>query len=1165
MTDALDLLPVAGRYTRAVHIERDFATGIPALAGYQATPLVLQTLGRILDGLQPDAQDRALALTGIYGTGKSAFGLFLAHYLSTTVPTRQQLLEQHSTAVVFEGLVYAGPPLLPVLVSGTNRSLRQSILQTLRQALIQQTTLSATRPDLLDAMTTAIQDAAVDVQRVADLVEQTNQALPEHTPYGGTLLVIDELGQYLDYAFRQNEAPDLFVLQSLAEMAARSGQIPCVLVTILHQAFDSYATTAGTTQRTDWRKVQGRFADVTFQEPDHEMLRMIGHALCPDGTDLYLPERQAWAAQFTFLSEDLGLRPSSIPAEEWKHLLAQTCALHPLVLLMLPRLFRQLAQNERSLFSFLTSQEPWGLQEVLRTHRTNGVAAPVYRLPHLYAYVEAVMGVGLYTRSRGRRWAELAESLARLRDPDPLMHDVLTTIGTLSAFGQQQEVRASKRMIAFALYDTADEQRVSQPLQHLTDEQLITYRHHSDSYVLWEGSDLDLDMLVQEAMRSISDRTDIAALIQESTEPVPLVARKHSYQTGTVRHFTVRFVAVEDLPTSAPMTDQADGEVLSIVPADNEAFAIAQQWVRHPDRARAEETHRIAVLPRQVHALGHLLVEVTALRRVLETQPELDNDRVARRELASRLAEAQHALDQAIAWAYHPGHGVWWWQGEEQPVQTTRDLDNLLSQACDTTYHAAPHIWNELIVRHQLSSASAKARRNLVEAMLDHGHKPGLGLEGYPPERAIYESIFAESGIHREENERWGFGPPDPEKDRNLNLSPVWNAIQSYIDAAQHQPQAINTLFACIEAPPYGVKAGLVPLLFMAVYLANAGEITLYEHGTYVMVPDIAVFERLMRQPGYFSLRQTRAGGARMAVYERLAQKLAQYALTKTVQPALLDTLNPLLRLVHRLPTYSKYTRHVSPRAQGIRQALLAAREPDITLFETLPRACGVEPFAAETPFDETQFETFFAALRSGLMELQSAYPHLRSYVADRIRLAFGAAATEPTALRQELTDRYQQIINITADHQIRALWVRLNTAGAGDDWIERVGALIAHKPLTDWRDDDRTQFDLLIVDLGHRFCQTERVAPILNNPPAPRTPAPATATQPAGTQPAGTQPAGTQPAAAHPNPVMRTLQEQLQKTLNEQAATLTDEQQIAVLWEILNPLIDRTTGRNVL
>jgi hypothetical protein len=631
---------------------------------------------------------------------------------------------------------------------------------------------------------------------------------------------------------------------------------------------------------------------------------------------------------------------------------------------------------------------------------------------------------------------------------------------------------------------------------------------------------------------------------------VPLVARKHSYQTGTVRHFAVRFVAVDDLSSEEQTATRADGEMLYIVPSDNAALEVAHEWVGYPDRA--EETHRIAVLPSQVQRLGDLLLEVTALRRVLETQPELENDRVARRELASRLAEAQHALDQAVAWAYHPGHGSWWWRGEEQQVATNRDLDDLLSATCDTTYHAAPRVWNELIVRCQLSSASAKARRNLVEAMLDHGHEPGLSLDGYPPERAIYESVFLESGIHREENEQWVFGPPDPEQDASLNLTPVWNAIQDYINSAQHERQAMNNLFAQIEAAPYGVKAGLVPLLFMAVYLANAGEITLYEHGNYVTVPDIAVFERLMRHPDYFSLRQTRAGGARMAVYERLAQKLAQYALTKTVQPALLDTLNPLLRLVHRLPEYSQYTRYVSPQAQGIRKALLAAREPDITLFETLPRACGVEPFAAETPFDETQFETFFAALRSGLMELQDAYPRLLTAVAERMHHAFGAATTDRTELRQELTDRYRQIINVTADHQIRALGVRLNTADDGDAWIESVGALVARKPMTTWRDDDRRQFDLQIVDLGHRFCQTERVATIVNTQPAANPTTPAAATTPTNEQPAARQ-----------NPGMRALHAQIKQTLDDQAETLTDEQQIQVLWEILAPLIERTTGRN--
>lgn len=1147
MTDTLDLLPVATRYTRAVHIERDFVVGEPALAGYQATPLVLQTLGHILEGLQLSSTSRAFSLTGVYGTGKSAFGLFLAHYLSSSYETRQRLLEQHSTVAVYEGLVSADPPLLPILISGSNRSLRQAVLQALQHTLTDQTALTDSQPDLLDALAAAIQTPDADAQHVADLVEQTNHALAEYTDYRGTLLIMDELGQYLDYAFRQNEAADLFVLQSLAEMAARSGENPSVLVTILHQSFDSYATTAGAVQRTDWRKVQGRFEDVPFQEPDSQMLRMIGHALCPDGTVLDTAERQAWAEQFTALSEALGLRPSGISTDEWRHLLAQTYLLHPLVLLLLPLLFRQLAQNERSLFSFLTSQEPWGLQDFLRSDRANGVDAPIYRLPHLYAYVESTMGTGLYTRSRGRRWAELAESLARLRDPDRLTQQALTTIGALNAFGQQQEIGASQRMLAFALCDTDDEQRVSQPLQHLIDEQLITYRHHSDSYVLWEGSDLNLDALVQEAMRSIGDRTDIAALLQQSTEPVPLVARKHSYQTGTVRHFTVRFVAVDDLSSEEQTVTRADGEMLYIVPSDNAALEAAHEWVEHPDRA--EETHRIAVLPSQVQRLGDLLLEVTALRRVLETQPELENDRVARRELASRLAEAQHALDQAVAWAYHPGHGTWWWQGKEQQVATNRDLDNLLSAACNATYHAAPRVWNELIVRRQLSSASAKARRNLVEAMLDHGHEPGLSLDGYPPERAIYESVFLESGIHRtEHDDRWGFGPPDPDKDRSLHLTPAWNAIQDYINGAQHEPQAISRLFALIEAPPYGVKAGLVPLLFLSVYLANAGEVTLYEHGNYVTVPDISVFERMMRQPGYFSLRQSRAGGARMAVYERLAQKLAQYALTKAVQPALLDAINPLLRLVHRLPEYSQYTRHVSDQAQAIRQALLAAREPDITLFETLPRACGVEPFAAETPFDETQFEAFFAALRNGLTELQEAYPRLITEIAERIGNAFGAAASDHTELRQELTARCQQIMTMTSDNQIRTLGVRLETADDGDAWIESVGALVARKPMPTWRDDDRTRFELHIIDLGHRFCQTERVATIVRQQQT---------TAPTPTDSSDTPDA--QPAAPR-HPKMHELHTQIQHTLEAQGETLTDAQRVQVLWDILSPLIERTT-----
>src|SRR5258705_167579 len=83
------------------------------------------------------------------------------------------------------------------------------------------------------------------------------------------------------------------------------------------------------------------------------------------------------------------------------------------------------------------------------------------------------------------------------------------------------------------------------------------------------------------------------------------------------------------------------------------------------------------------------------------------------------------------------------------------------------------------------------------------------------------------------------------------------------------------------DATPFGIKGGLVPLLVSAAYMANVGEITWYEHGNYVTMPDTAMFDRLQRQPSYFAIRRSRVTGARVIIYERLARTLAPRALGK--------------------------------------------------------------------------------------------------------------------------------------------------------------------------------------------------------------------------------------------------------------------------------------------
>lgn len=1083
----------AARYTRSINIVRDFSNQRIGIRDYQATPLVLQTTARIIEGLQHQSTARAFSLIGPYGSGKSAYGVFLAHYLQGDERTRRRLVAELNTDGIPDYAMYDGPMLLPVLISGDNGSLREALLRGLQRTFNAMVPLRDGRLRLPRDVDAAAEDSEITPQQVADLFTEASVLVADRTAFRGLVVVIDELGQFLDYASRQGEKQDLFVLQTMAEMAARSGNTPCLLVTILHQAFDRYATTAGAAQRTEWAKVQGRFADIPFQEPPVQMLRMVARALSVSAPSGAAQFRQEWSYDGLEISERLSLRPTDLDTKEWQLLIERAYPLHPTVLLALPLLFRQLAQNERSLFAFLASSEPFSVQDFLSTagslEEKNNTA--IYRLPNLFAYIHATMGASLFARARGQRWAELAEALAVLPQQEGVVADVLATIGTLGALGQARGLKANHGQILFALRGAYPEAEIERALNELQERSFITFRQHRDSYVLWEGSDLDLDEMTRVARREISSRLSLVKLLQQHADNTPQVARQHSYRTGAARVFTVDYIDIPQLtelsasskdskantspqPKSFAPPIDADGEIVYIVAADDEELQTAENWAKQQDRT--QEPWRIVVLPQRIHELRDLILDVAALQFVLAERPELENDRVARREVASRLAEAQQALENAINEAYGVHHSRWFWCGEEWETDSARAVDDLLSRACDVTYIDTPHIWNELIIRRQLSASAAKARRNLVEAMITHSRESALGIKGYPAERAVYESIFRISGIHRQDsNGVWYFGPPSSADPAKLILA--WNTIQAFIDSTEGEARPIVEVYKKLEAPPFGIKAGLTPLLVVAAYVANAGEVALYEHGNYVPVPDVATFERVLRQPGYFSLRRSRAGGVRVAVYERLAKALAPRALDNDIQPAVLDAITPLLRLVGGLQPYARATHQLSQQTQAIRLALLDARAPDELLFERLPEACGLAPFDPEQSSDNERIEVFFTRLRTGLEELQNAYPQLVERVRERIRKGFSAATNDSDALRAELVERYHQIGAVLGDAQLRALGIRIENGDLGDGWVESVAALVGRKPLESWNDTDVANFDLQIAELGRRFQVTEQIA----------------------------------------------------------------------------------------
>ena len=243
----------------------------------------------------------------------------------------------------------------------------------------------------------------------------------------------------------------------------------------------------------------------------------------------------------------LNTAPRGIAASELSSLFASAFPLHPVSFLILPHLFRRFGQSERSLFSFLGGSEAFGLGEFLDTHTLAPDALPSLRPDALYDYALAHLSQSLFTvGGAGKLWAQVTTAVARCENRTPLFGRVVKTVGLLHILGEQTRFSPTREVLHWCLCDTnaADPvtgEDVDAVLESLMRQTLLTYREVRRAYRPYEGSDVDVAERLKEARQEMSGRgVDVAATASKLAAIAPVVARRHSFETGTLRLFEVR-------------------------------------------------------------------------------------------------------------------------------------------------------------------------------------------------------------------------------------------------------------------------------------------------------------------------------------------------------------------------------------------------------------------------------------------------------------------------------------------------------------------------------------------------------------------------------------------------------------------------------------------------
>lgn len=1073
MTDAPSLdkiVAVNPRFARSVSITRD-AGRRDALDGYVLTPNGRDMIRRMAVALRGESTTRAWTLTGPYGSGKSALALLIAQLLAGDDGVRQHARKAlvGMDAELAESLFGAGSPLgkrvgrlLPVLVTGSRQPLDKALAGGLAASLRAVATRGR-RPQLIDRLERLAAQTESGGGVVALFEEASEYLERAEGEEAGLLLVVDELGKFLEFGATNPEQGDVFVLQELAEAATRSRR-PFLCLTILHQALNRYADHLSAGRRSEWAKVQGRFEDVAFEERSEQLLRLLAHAVRRDGTEADLRPVRERGEALAREAVAVGVRAGGMTAAELQNCLSACYPLHPLTAAVLGPLFRQLAQNERSLFAFLASSEPFGFREFLQQ---NIAAGGAYRLDCLYDYVMASLGPGLFAQYRGKLWAEVQTALDRLHDATGVEVQLAKTIGLLQALGPAAGFPASSSVLRIAMQGVASDTEVEASLRSLAQRSVVVFRRHTGSYALWEGSDVDIEDRLTAARQSVERDQSLPAFLARQVPPQPLIARRHYFQTGTLRYFEASYCGrVElqgDLFSAVADAAEADGRVLFCLPRDPSE----RDAMRERIAAMSSDVPVVAALPQDVFDLRELCHELACLRWVAEHTPELESDRTARREMSARLGIAEQNIRAHLEWVFSPSNSgcAWFCRGRPVALTSARQLNDLLSRACDEVYTATPHWRNELINRRSLSTSAAAARRNLIEAVFEHPEKDALGFEGTPPERSMYETLLKGSRLHRKHAGGMAFAPPDAKSEPAVR--DIWKAVEHFLAETEGGRRSVEQLFATLRQPPFGLKDGVLPILLAAVLAHAHSQVALYEEGSFVPRPSAAVFERLCRAPAKFDLQRFRIAGPRAEVFQQYAAMIQK---TEGAEIDMLTVVRPMVRLAKDLPEFVLKTRQISETAQRVLRTVREARQPDKLLFGDLPAACGCAAFEASGRVSQEQVDGYFSQLRSAFAELQRAYPHLLGEIERLILKAFGEEAPLAEA-RKRIDHHARLVLNVAVDAKLKAFLLRVTDDGVEDStWLESLATLLAGKPPAHWDDQDRARFEVQLAASARTF-----------------------------------------------------------------------------------------------
>lgn len=652
------------------------------------------------------------------------------------------------------------------------------------------------------------------------LYKSVSEKLAEEFGYSGIYIVFDEFSKYIESQSGIASGTNMKLLQDMCELANDSSNAQIFITMVAHKSIKEYGKYISTETINAFTGIEGRIIEKLFVTSSKNNYELIKNAIIRD------EKRMKDIPDYAFYLGDAKLEAFyQIPAfkskfdkKDFKKIIFEGCyPLNPVSTYLLLNISEKVAQNERTLFTFISNDEPNSMARYIANHSREALWSIGADL--IYDYFSGLFKKEIMNEHVHNEWLNAEHALSKCVSEE--QKKIVKALAVFLIVNKDEEMPADENTLALATGIS----NARDIIEGLVASQVVYKKGSTNKFVFKTraGSALKSEIKRQRSLKG--DRVNYGKVFESITKKYYIIPRKYNADHTMTRYYRHEYMSVEaflsimDASVLFEADSFADGKVLSLYSLAKIDSTKVRKHIKELNCGKL-----IVICPKITFNMLKQALDYEILQELKNNRSFMVDNEILKRELPVLEEDLSRELEEVLYGMYEEDDGcrLFYLNGESLSAKKAKEVEKVVNSCCKSIYHKTPLINNEMINRHSIvTGQTKKARLNIIQAVLDHEDNEQF-YGGTNQEATIYRSLFCGTGIKSDMP--------------NVEIKEVLFLMAGFIESCSEQKRNLGSLIQELISEPYGMRKGVLPI-YMGYLLSQRNEdIVVYFSGMEVQI-----------------------------------------------------------------------------------------------------------------------------------------------------------------------------------------------------------------------------------------------------------------------------------------------------------------------------------------